>query len=62
MKKTITAIVAAVMASVMSITSFAEVSVPDILPDNADSIIDAILNVFDVILGLIGEFAGLLFK
>ncbi len=62
MKKTITAIATAVMASVMGITSFAAPSVPDVLPSNANSIIDAILNVFDVILGLVGEIAGLLFK
>ena len=62
MKKTITVIVAAVMTFVMSITSFAEVSGPSIIPDNANAIIDAVLNVFNVILGFVGQFAGLLFK
>ena len=62
MKKTITAIVAAVMTFVMGVTSFAAPSVPNVIPDNADAIIDAILNVFNVILGFVGQFAGLLFK
>ncbi len=62
MKKTITAIVAAVMVSLMSITSFAEISGPSIIPGNANAIIDTILNIFDVILGFVGQFAGLLFK
>lgn len=62
MKKTITAIVTAVMASVMGITSFAAPSVPDVLPDNTSSIIDMVLNIFDVILGFVGEIAGLLFR
>ncbi len=62
MKKTITAIAAAVMTVLMSITSFAAPTVPDFLPDNADSIIDTILNIFDVILGFVGQIAGLLFK
>ena len=62
MKKTITAIVTAVMASVLGITSCAAPAVPDVLPDNTDTLIDAILSVIDTILGFIGEIAGLLFK
>lgn len=62
MKKTISAVVAAVMASVMSITSFAAPTVPDVLPDSGATILDTILNIFDVILGFIGTFAGMLFK
>lgn len=62
MKKTITAILAAIMTAVMGITSFAAPSVPDILPDNANTLIDTILEIADVILGFIGQLAGLLFK
>ena len=62
MKKTITAIAAAVMAFVMSITSFAEASVPTYLPTESNDFLDGLLGFFDMILAWIGEFASLLFK
>jgi hypothetical protein len=62
MKKTLTTIIAAVMVCVMGITVFAAPTVPEVLPDNADTLLDAILSVLDDILGFIGEIAGLLFK
>lgn len=63
MKKTISAILAVVMASAMGITSFAAPSLPNIIPGgDVTSILDTILNIFDVILGFIGTFAGMLFK
>ena len=62
MKKTLTAIAAAVMAFVMSITSFAEASVPTILPEDTNIGLDSLLNFFDIILGWIGQIASVLFK
>lgn len=64
MKKTISALVAAVMASVMSITSFAAPTLPDILPSDGGitSALDTILEIVNTILGFVGTIAGMLFK
>jgi hypothetical protein len=62
MKKTLTAIVAAAMTLVMSITAFADLEVPTILPEEPNDFLDGLLNFFDMILGWIGEIASLFFK
>ncbi len=64
MKKTISTIIAAALIFVLSVTAFAETTVPpqiempDIPMDTVSMIIDTIRDIFGVILNLIGPLIG----
>ncbi len=62
MKKTISVVIAAVMMFALAITSFADISVGDQIPDAGLTISDFFNNFVDLILGFIGTIAGMFFK